>query len=78
VDEIDIRTRVNSAFIRDSRQRRRVKNFQRIRLGAQAKAMTQLTAEIQAHNQMFKMMQETMTTKIKTIGEALKGTVRKQ
>ena len=47
-------------------------------LGAQAKRMTELTAEIQAHTHMFKMLQETMTTAIKSIGEALTGTVRKQ
>ena len=47
-------------------------------LGAQAAQMTKLTAEIQAHTQMFKMMQETMTTVIKSVGEALNGSVRKQ
>jgi len=48
------------------------------KLGAQARQMTEMTAEIQAHAQMFKMMQETMTTVIKSVGEALNGTVRKQ
>jgi len=47
-------------------------------LAAQASAMTQLTAEIQAHSQMFKMAQETTTTVIKNVGEALNSTVRKQ
>ena len=40
--------------------------------------MTQLTAELQAHTQMFKMVQEATTTIIKTTGEALNGSVRKQ
>jgi len=47
-------------------------------LAAQASEMTQLTAEIQAHSQMFKMAQETTTTVIKNVGEALNSTVRKQ
>ena len=47
-------------------------------LGLQAERMTELTGEIQAHTHMFKMLQETMSTAIKSIGEALSGAVRKQ
>jgi len=47
-------------------------------LGAQAEEMTKLTGEIQAHTHMFKMLQEAMNTAIKSIGEALSATVRKQ
>jgi len=45
---------------------------------ANAMKMTQLTAEMQAHSQMYKLVQEATTTSIKTIGEALHSTARKQ
>jgi len=43
-----------------------------------ASQFTQLTAQAQAHTQMFKMAQEMTTTIIKSLGEALNSTVRKQ
>jgi|GEM_PF-6964745 len=43
-----------------------------------AKAMAKLTAEMQAHGQMYKLIQEATTTAIKTVGEALHSTARKQ
>jgi len=45
---------------------------------AHASEFTQLTAQAQAHTQMFKMAQEMTTTIIKSLGEALNSTVRKQ
>jgi len=44
----------------------------------QAKKMTALQAEMQAETQMFKMAQEALTTIVKSIGEALSSTARKQ
>ncbi|MEE9335108.1 MAG: hypothetical protein V3U65_13550 [Granulosicoccaceae bacterium] len=50
-------------------------------LDANAKMATEmagLTAEMQAHGQMYKLVQEATTTSIKTVGEALHSTARKQ
>lgn len=46
--------------------------------GEHAARFTELTAQVQAHTQMFKMAQEMTTTVLKTLGEALNSTVRKQ
>lgn len=46
--------------------------------GNHAARFTELTAQVQAHTQMFKMAQEMTTTVLKTLGEALNSTVRKQ
>lgn len=40
--------------------------------------MAELTAEMQAETQMFKMAQEAATTIVKSVGEALQTTARKQ
>ncbi len=45
---------------------------------AAAALMPELTAQMQAESQMFKMAQETVTTVVKTVGEALHSTARKQ
>ena len=46
--------------------------------GEHAAQFTEKTAEMQAHTQMFKMAQEMTTTVLKSLGEALNSTVRKQ
>jgi len=43
-----------------------------------AKKFMEDTAKMQAHTQMFKAMQEVTTTVIKSVGEAINSTVRKQ
>lgn len=45
---------------------------------AQAQEMTALQAQMQAETQMFKLAQEAVTTIIKSVGEALTATARKQ
>ncbi len=44
----------------------------------QGKQMTALQAEMQAETQMFKLTQEAATTLVKSVGEALTATARKQ
>ena len=46
--------------------------------GASPGEMAELTAEMQAETQMFKMAQEAATTIVKSVGEALQATARKQ
>jgi len=46
--------------------------------GASPGEMAELTAEMQAETQMFKMAQEAATTIVKSVGEALQTTARKQ
>ena len=45
---------------------------------AQAERMVGLQAEMQAETQMFKLAQEATSTIIKSVGEALSSTARKQ
>jgi len=45
---------------------------------AQAQEMTALQAQMQAETQMFKLAQEAVTTIVKSVGEALTATARKQ
>jgi len=46
--------------------------------GAEAKMMTELQGAMQAETRMFKMAQEAATTIVKSVGEALSSTARKQ